>query len=184
MGILHLPNGHTVTVSPVYGGLYFKTNDLVTHQTAFPAGWTIVLHSEEMINGHDREKGQLEESDAEASKKHVHVHRYRTPTRQTDALFISSISNPSSSDFKPAVSPTRQIAMMLWATLSWYFHQVRCSFLKNTDLNSHDQSLSSAIPPRSTYQKLEGQRANGAFISNARVYSKDVICFPNSKGWA
>jgi hypothetical protein len=42
---------------------------------------------------------------------------------QNDHLFISSISQPSSNDFKPASSPTRQIAMMLWATLWWYFHQ-------------------------------------------------------------
>ncbi|KAG7289831.1 hypothetical protein NEMBOFW57_006208 [Staphylotrichum longicolle] len=45
------------------------------------------------------------------------------PTVQNDSLFIASISNPSDSDFKPAASPTRQVAMMLWVTLYWYFHQ-------------------------------------------------------------
>lgn len=52
-----------------------------------------------------------------------HIHRFRKPSLRNDHLFISSISNPSSNDFKPASSPTRQIAMMLWASLWWYFHQ-------------------------------------------------------------
>jgi hypothetical protein len=55
--------------------------------------------------------------------RHVHIHSYTKPTLQNDNLFISSISNPSSSEFKPAASPTRQIAMMIWITLYWYFHQ-------------------------------------------------------------
>ncbi|QIW99416.1 hypothetical protein AMS68_004934 [Peltaster fructicola] len=57
------------------------------------------------------------------TQKHSHIHRFKTPSLNNDHLFISSISNPSSSDFKPVTSPTRQIAMMLWATLWWYFHQ-------------------------------------------------------------
>ena len=55
-------------------------------------------------------------------KQHV-VHRYKKPTLQNDHLFISSISNPNSNEFKAPISPTRQIAMMLWSTLWWYFHQ-------------------------------------------------------------
>lgn len=51
------------------------------------------------------------------------VHRFKKPTLHNDHLFISSISQPSSTDFKQTGSPTRQIAMMLWATLWWYFHQ-------------------------------------------------------------
>ncbi len=50
-------------------------------------------------------------------------HSFTKPTLQNDSLFISSISNPSSNDFKPAASSTRQIAMMLYITLYWYFHQ-------------------------------------------------------------
>ncbi|ODA83847.1 hypothetical protein RJ55_02363 [Drechmeria coniospora] len=48
---------------------------------------------------------------------------FTEPTLDGDVLFISSISNPSSAEFKPAASPTRQLAMMLWVTLYWYFHQ-------------------------------------------------------------
>lgn len=119
--ILHLPNGQNVSVTSVFGGLYFKANDLNTHQhSQMPPGWTIVLHSED---GEEDEEGGgvLEER---SLPRHTHTHRYRKPTLHNDALFISSISNPSSSDFKPAISPTRQIAMMLWASLWWYFHQV------------------------------------------------------------
>ena len=46
--ILHLPNGQTITVSSVFGGLYFKNNELSTHhQSHMPPGWTIVLHRED-----------------------------------------------------------------------------------------------------------------------------------------
>lgn len=125
---VHLPNGQVLTVSPVFGGLFFKANDLTTQHSIFPAGWTIILNSEEDEDQYDvPKKGHLSEISApfgeQAHAPKHHVHRYRTPTLRNDGLFISSISNPSNSDFKPATSPTRQIAMMLWATLSWYFHQ-------------------------------------------------------------
>ena len=152
--IVHLPNGQTLTVQPVFGGLYFKSNDLSTHHSAFPPGWTIILHSEDDEEDHlppastyahtnpvaheqDAEVGVgaggvrpqtpptqpgLKLTPQQQQRRH-HVHRFRKPTLQNDHLFISSISNPSSSEFKPSSSPTRSIAMMLWATLWWYFHQ-------------------------------------------------------------
>ena len=122
--LLHMPNGQTITVTPVFGGLFFKSNDLTTHNSGFPPGWTVILQSEDDDSNHEsKDNGSHTDWDSETPKRH-HVHRYRTPTLQNDNLFLSSISNPSSSDFKPASSPTRQIAMMLWATLWWYFHQV------------------------------------------------------------
>ena len=119
VNLVHLPNGQTITISPVFGGLFFKANDLNIHHAVFPPGWTIVLQSEDNDDDH-----VLTTDNGEVLPKKHHVHRYRTPTLRNDALFISSISNPSTSDFKPASSPSRQIAMMLWATLWWYFHQV------------------------------------------------------------
>ena len=124
--VLHLPNGQTITVSGVYGGLYFKFDDLNIHQHAqMPPGWTIVLHSEDDEELDSEPPSNLDRDGESYRPRLTHVHKYKKPTLQNDALFISSISNPSSSDFKPAVSPTRQIAMMLWASLWWYFHQVR-----------------------------------------------------------
>ncbi|KAI9814605.1 MAG: hypothetical protein M1827_003161 [Pycnora praestabilis] len=129
---VHLPNGQTLTVSPVFGGLFFKSNDLNTHHSIFPPGWTVVLHSEDYDDDEDdvRPDGvpsppmfsSRTEYEPPPPKKHS-IHRFRRPTLRHDNLFISSISNPSSGDFKPATSPTRQIAMMLWATLWYYFHQ-------------------------------------------------------------
>lgn len=118
--LVHLPNGQTVSVSPVFAGFSFKANDLNVHQSAFPPGWTIILESEV----------ELDDDDADAAtnsgerKRRSYVRRYKVPSLQSDSMFISAISNPSNIDFKPATSPTRQIAMMLWATLWWYFHQV------------------------------------------------------------
>lgn len=118
--LVHLPNGQTLTVSPVFAGFAFKSNDLNVRDSAFPPGWTIIIESqadeedEIAVDGHEDQNNH----------KRDRIHRYRNPTLHNDRMFISSISNPSNTDFKPATSPTRQIAMMLWATLWWYFHQV------------------------------------------------------------
>jgi hypothetical protein len=126
--IVHLPNGQNLTITPVFGGLFFRSNELSNHHSPFPPGWTIVLYSE----GEERvefAKNPAEEQDSSSTQEGTGtatrstVHRYKRPTLQNDHLYISSISNPSSTEFKPASSPTRQIAMMLWATLWWYFHQ-------------------------------------------------------------
>ncbi|TIA11782.1 hypothetical protein D6C80_07236 [Aureobasidium pullulans] len=119
--IVHLPNGHNLSVTPVFGGLYFKSVDAHNHQNIFPPGWTITIESED--NEHPITPGA--DSQLPGAPRY-RVHSYRQPSLQSDHLFISSISNPPNertpSQF-PASSPTRQIAMMLWATLYWYFQQ-------------------------------------------------------------
>lgn len=102
-------------MTPVFGGLFFKSNGLCPHGSAFPAGWTIILHSEDFSD-------EVRELDGTLTRLH-HTYRFKQPTLHNDSLFVSSISNPSNNDFKPSPSPTRQIAMMLWTTLYWYFHQ-------------------------------------------------------------
>lgn len=120
---IHLPNGHTVTVSPVFGGLSFKSVELTSHHSPFPPGWTIIINSEDEQEEEDQEGSGDTLGQELGSRRKQSVHRFRKPTLRNDHLFISSISNPSSTDFRPVVSPTRQIAMMLWTTLWWYFHQ-------------------------------------------------------------
>ncbi|QKX53432.1 uncharacterized protein TRUGW13939_00511 [Talaromyces rugulosus] len=117
----HLPNGNTFSVTPVFGGVNFKSNDLNLHHTAFPPGWTVVIHTEKpvVVVGDDAEGKQ---QDGQQATK-MRMSSFKQPTRQNDCIFISSISNPSSMDYKPPISPSRQIAMMLWATLWWYFHE-------------------------------------------------------------
>lgn len=121
-GLVHLPNGQNLTATPVFGGLQFKVNDLSSHShTPLPPGWTVVLNSQvDEWDADSADESEKKEEDEEPEKR---VRRYTRPTLQNDHLYISSISNPSSTEFKPASSPTRQIAMMLWATLYWYFHQ-------------------------------------------------------------
>tara|TARA_R110002003_G_scaffold878_14_gene21781 strand:- start:4406 stop:5986 length:1581 start_codon:yes stop_codon:yes gene_type:complete len=132
---VHLPNGQNLTVTPVFGGLFFKANDLLNAHSPFPPGWTIILNSEDELDAEQQEQQELY-SDEDFPPRHVH--RYKRPTLNGDHLYISSISNPSSNEFKAAASPTRQIAMMLWASLYWYFHQpeptlqVTNSISKNT----------------------------------------------------
>lgn len=121
---VHLPNGQHLAVSPVFGGLFFKSNGLSSHHSPFPAGWTIVINSEDDPDSDTSPDSYSTGEDDKTSKAaRRRIHRYRRPTQRNDHLYISSISNPSTHDFKPAHSPTRQIAMMLWATLWWYFHE-------------------------------------------------------------
>ncbi|KAF1969558.1 aerobactin siderophore biosynthesis protein iucB [Bimuria novae-zelandiae CBS 107.79] len=118
---VHLPNGQNLSITPVFGGLFFKSTDLTNNHSPFPPGWTIVLNSED--EDPFEEEQEKENTGEEQPILQRRVHRYKKPTLHNDHLYISSISNPSSNEFKPASSPTRQIAMMLWATLYWYFHQ-------------------------------------------------------------
>ncbi|KAI0411827.1 acyl-CoA N-acyltransferase [Xylaria grammica] len=119
---VYLPDGQSYTVQPVFGGLFFKNNELNVHPTPFPAGWTVALHREDDV-GHDIQHLAAQDDDEESRSSQSHSHRYRQPTLQNDTIFISSISNPSSRDFKPHASPSRQIALMLWISLYWYFQQ-------------------------------------------------------------
>lgn len=138
--IIHLPDGQSITVTPVFAGLFFKSNELTTHHSAFPIGWTIVIHTEDGTGDNEDEQGADQgrrgtdrSPQSPKSDTRPHIHSFTRPTLQHDSLFISSISNPSSADFKPAVSPTRQIAMMLWVTLYWYFHQPPPSPIVSTE---------------------------------------------------
>lgn len=126
--IVHLPNGQNLTVIPVFGGYFFKANDLSVHSTVFPAGWTVNIQTEDYSEDHVSKLGALEiQPGGGPQEKHHHIHPFKRPTLQNDSLFISSLSNPSSNDFKSPSSPSRQIAMMLWASLYWYFHLVEPS---------------------------------------------------------
>lgn len=131
--MLHLPDGQNFTVTPVFSGLFFKSHERNTHHNAFPIGWTVVLNTED-----DLAPGETADPDDEDEMiRRRRIHAWKKPTLQNDNLFISSISNPSSSDFKPAASPTRQIAMMLWVTLYWYFHQPEPQPYLTTEASKH-----------------------------------------------
>ncbi|KAK5989414.1 Acyltransferase sidL [Cladobotryum mycophilum] len=132
--ILHLPDGQTFTVTPVFAGVGFKSHEMNTHHNAFPIGWTVVLHTEEEVESpfEDEDERNMDVDKTTEDRQKISKIKKRTrpfvqPSLQNDALFISSISNPSSTEFKPAASPTRQIAMMMWITLYWYFHQPKPS---------------------------------------------------------
>ncbi|KAH8677648.1 acyl-CoA N-acyltransferase [Xylariales sp. PMI_506] len=125
--VVHLPDGQSFTAQPVFSGLFFKSNELNTRHTPFPAGWTVVLHTEDNVatksNGVVEQEGDNPAEAADKEPERPHIHKFTKPTLRNDTIFISSISNPSSEDFEPAKSPSRQIALMLWISLYWYFQQ-------------------------------------------------------------
>lgn len=108
----YLPNGQSFTVTPVFGGFNFKSNDLTLHHSVLPPGWTIVLYT---LDDDDNNEEQKEE-------KH-RQRRFTEPTLRNDCLHIAYTVDPSSEDFKPASSPTRLLALILYITLWWYFHE-------------------------------------------------------------
>ena len=153
---VHLPNGQTCTVTPIFGGFTFKSNNLDIHQSAMPPGWTVILQTEDIVEEVDerlRRASRItvihrgDEGDDSPTKKTTVAHRFTRPTVQSDSLFISSISMPASSDFKGPQSPTRHIALMLWATLYWYFHK--------DPPNPHDLTEASSLTPESGRPKLD-----------------------------
>lgn len=161
--VIRLPDGQTFTVTPVFAGLGFKSHELNTHHNPFPVGWTIVLNTVENDSEHEDaadDQDAQDRSDVEgrgngaALEGNHHnamrnVHSFSKPTLQGDNLFISSMTNPSSSEFRPAASPTRQIAMMLWITLYWYFHQPEPAPQLSTDTS---KSTPQAAKPRGEWR--------------------------------
>lgn len=121
----HLPNGLTFTVSPVFGGVTFKSNDIGASNPTFPPGWTVIIHSQKKSEVSPEERGRTGSENGHPADDDDNdmTTRFTTPTLNRDGIYISYIVNPPSSEFKPVTSPTRQIAMMLWATLWWYFHE-------------------------------------------------------------
>ncbi|KAJ5572178.1 hypothetical protein N7535_005838 [Penicillium sp. DV-2018c] len=114
-----LPNGLTFNVSSVFGGVSFKSAD-IQHNSTFPPGWTIMIHTAKPRKSDE----QTDQPDSESTHDDgSNTTRFTTPTLTRDSLYISYIVNPPSSDYKPVTSHTRLIAMMLWATLWWYFHE-------------------------------------------------------------
>ncbi|RMZ79896.1 hypothetical protein DV738_g2961, partial [Chaetothyriales sp. CBS 135597] len=124
-----LPNGQIYVVTPVFGGYTFKSTNQDVHHSAMPPGWTVVLQTEDEVDSEELKKKSkisvtgVPEDDTTTKTTAIVAHRFTRPTLQNDCMFISSISMPSSSDFKGPTSPTRYIALMVWATLYWYFHK-------------------------------------------------------------
>ncbi|KAK2756208.1 hypothetical protein FQN54_005616 [Arachnomyces sp. PD_36] len=89
--------------------------------TNIPTTTTTTTHKERPHQTHHYSwsVGRMEEREERDSPK---TYRFTKPTLHNDYFYISSISMPSNDAFKPASSPTRQIAMLVWATLWWYFH--------------------------------------------------------------
>ncbi|PGH16987.1 hypothetical protein AJ79_01371 [Helicocarpus griseus UAMH5409] len=134
---VYLPNGISLSITPVFGGIAFKVNELAISASVIPPGWTIVIQTERPgpTPQHDRpsashsrcssatHSGETSPSrSASGTPKKDVFGRFTKPTLDSDNIFISSISLPSSKNFKPATSQTRQIAMLLYSTLWWYFH--------------------------------------------------------------
>ncbi|RMZ77837.1 hypothetical protein DV737_g4170, partial [Chaetothyriales sp. CBS 132003] len=150
-----LPNGQVYIVTPVFSGYTFKSTNQDVHHSAMPPGWTVVLQTQDEVDVVSEDfsrKSKIAvtsptDDDTTTKTTMTVAHRFTRPTLQNDYMFISSISMPSSSDFKGPTSPTRYIALMLWATLYWYFHKEAP--------NPHLKTEASARTPESGRPKAE-----------------------------
>ena len=113
-GAVHLPDGQNYEVKPVFAGMQFKCQQPSDRSHPFPVGWSVVIRTE-----HDVPDDLSSDGSSPCRK----MYGWSKPTLQDDCLFISSISSPSIKDFGPTTGPTREMAMLLWITLYWYFHQ-------------------------------------------------------------
>jgi hypothetical protein len=141
--VCRLPNGQSYTVTPVFGGVNFKSNDMHLKDSIIPPGWTIVLYTNQNTDQPaqdsappEEERGRPRHAPGEADDK-SRTSRFTTPTLHDDCFYISFIVAPPSSDFKPPTSPTRQIAMMIWVSLYWYFHEPEPDLHLQTDAASN-----------------------------------------------
>ncbi|KAI5306998.1 hypothetical protein KEM56_005748 [Ascosphaera pollenicola] len=137
--LVHLPNGYVFNVNPAFNGFSFKIAEKAGTTTAFPPGWNIVLQTRKPRRQTDRVVLLHERiadtppvsplqvkhplNDAPGGDEIDDYRPFRGPTLNDDHLFISSILLPPSSGKSNVLSPARHIAMMLYATLWWYFHQ-------------------------------------------------------------
>lgn len=127
----HLPNGQSFTVTPIFGGVNFKSNDWHTQHAPLPPGWTIVISTNRKPGDDKDDEEGVSDSDSD-----LKASRFTGPTLNRDSFYISAIVNPPSHDYKPVTSPTRQIAMMVWVTLLWYFHQPEPTLQLDTDASA------------------------------------------------
>ncbi|KAL2868857.1 siderophore biosynthesis protein [Aspergillus lucknowensis] len=125
---ISLPNGQCFQVAGVFGGFTFKSQNLIQGNSILPPGWNVVIATRQEAGKApdrevpDEERGRPREVDKRDALR-PRVTRFTTPTLSSDELYISYIVNPPDSNYKPVISPTRQIAMMLWVTLCWYFQE-------------------------------------------------------------
>ena len=113
--VIRLPDGQLISVTPVFAGLFFKSHELSPPQHAIPAGWSIVIHTEDDHKPGDSSSPDPKEGDEHGAESKPAIHTYTKPTLQNDSLFISSVSMPASSEFKPAASPTRSSVSASWS---------------------------------------------------------------------
>lgn len=168
---VHLPNGYIFNVTPIFGGMAFKHNEINYNHSILPPGWSVIIATargteERSQRPSSRDSMRFPRSSASSpgsrtapgSRSHspsgidervsrTPPGRFRQPTLDRDFLFISSMFLPPSNEFKPPISTTRQIAMMLWATLWWYFHLPEPS--------RHINTPESALTPESGRPKAD-----------------------------
>lgn len=112
----YVPNGHRISVAPIFGGFRFESIDKGV-AASLPTSWTIFLGTRKDFTYQDYTEGKMIHDDDEVPLP------FTKPTRFADFMFISSISYSPTDDLKPTSAPSRQIAMVIWATCWWYFHE-------------------------------------------------------------
>ncbi|EGE06270.1 aerobactin siderophore biosynthesis protein iucB [Trichophyton equinum CBS 127.97] len=124
-----LPDGYTLNVTPVFGGFSFKASKLNSNERSLlPAGWSIVINSLREPKASKAEANSdyyFDETPKNEGENPFEweSNRYTRPTLDSDYFFISTIHFASSKAVVPKSIATCQIALILWSTLYWYFHQ-------------------------------------------------------------
>lgn len=111
----YLPNGQKVDVTPVFQGFKFAVENA---SGGIPPEWTVSLRTIHPKCRDDRDRGAKDDPDGE-----IPTVLFTEPSLESDVLYLSSMSMPATGDLKPGSASARQIALVLWVTFSWYFHE-------------------------------------------------------------
>lgn len=104
-----------MNVSPVLFGFKF-TLETEDPSGSFPPEWTISISTKGRKESNDLGPANGQDTDDDRST-------FTTPSLDSDQLYLSSMSMPHGKDLKPSSATTRQVAIILWVTFNWYFHE-------------------------------------------------------------
>lgn len=116
----YLPSGQKVTVKSVLFGFKF-TLDTEDPARSFPPEWTISISTKRCKDSNGLWSANGQDTDIDRST-------FKAPSLNSDLLFLSSMSMPRGKDLKPTSATTRQVAIILWVTFNWYFHEPQPNF--------------------------------------------------------
>ncbi|KAI0205590.1 acyl-CoA N-acyltransferase [Astrocystis sublimbata] len=122
--VVHLPNGQIFKVLPSSEGYEFQCEEPGQDPLPIPTGWMAAIHRKVDTDGRPEPsvafEGEVDDASSIAPTRSL---PFSSPSLVYDTISIHEPATSPKNTFKPHVSPSRQVALMLWVSLYWYFQQ-------------------------------------------------------------